>query len=94
MHPILSDLRKLVFYILACLLAGALVAGLLRSVQTVAWPLALLFAMPLCLLYGFAALSAYYVCRSLSYGRRRFALAIGLFGGATLFQCKSANGCA
>ena len=94
MHPILSDLRKLLFYILVCLLAGALVAGLLQSSQAAAWPQALLFAMPLCLLYGFVALSAYYVCRVLPYRERHFAAAVGLFGGATLLSAAAGLGLA
>lgn len=94
MHPILSDLRKLLFYILVCLLAGALVAGLLQSSQAAAWPQALVFAMPLCLLYGFVVLSAYYVCRALPYAERHFAAEVGLFGAAILLSAAAGLGLA
>lgn len=89
MHPILSDLRKLLIYILSCLLLGVGSAGLLQFSDSADWPQALALTMPLCLLYGFVALSAYYVCRSLPYARRHFASASGLFGGATLVAAGS-----
>ena len=84
MHPILADLRTLLFYSLACLLAGTALAGLLQFCGEAGWLAALLFAMPLCLLYGFVVLSAYPVCRALPYARRHPASVLGMFGGATL----------
>lgn len=84
MHPVFLDLRKLLLYLLACLLAGILFAGLLQFSGLADWPQGLLFSLPLSLLYGFIALSAYYVCRAQPFAQRRLAAACGLLGGATL----------
>ena len=46
------------------LMAGVLLAALLRLVSPRPWPDALLFAVPMMLFYGFAVLSAWWVCRS------------------------------
>ncbi|MEP6503340.1 MAG: hypothetical protein ABJD97_08430, partial [Betaproteobacteria bacterium] len=84
MHPILADARKLLWYVLAWLLAGVGIAGLLRLTEQAEWSGALLFALPICLVWSFVALSSYYVCRSLPYAQRRWPVAFGLFGGASL----------
>lgn len=84
MHPILADPRKLLWYVLAWLLAGAGIAALLHLNEQAGWMGALGFALPLCLVWSFVALSSYYVCRSLSWSQRRWPVALGLFGGASL----------
>jgi two-component system sensor histidine kinase AlgZ len=86
MHPILADVRKLFWYAAAWLLAGVAIAGLLRLTEQARWSNALLFALPICVLYSFVALSSYYICRSLPYTQRRWPVAIGLFGGASLLS--------
>ena len=86
MHPILADARKLLWYVLAWLLAGVGIAGLLRLTEQAEWAGALSFALPICLVWAFVALSSYYVCRSLPYSQRRWPVALGLFGGASLLS--------
>ncbi len=83
MHPILADLRKLSWYVLAWLLAGTGIAALLRLTDVAGWSGALLFALPLCLVYGFIALSSYYLCRSLPHERRHWPATLAMFGGAS-----------
>lgn len=86
MHPLFADARKLAWYLAAWLLAGGLVAGTLHLTGMAGWAKALLFALPVALVYAFVALSAYYVCRSMPYPQRRWGLAIGVFGGASLLS--------
>ena len=86
MHPILADARKLLWYVLAWLLAGVGIAALLRLTEQAEWAGALSFALPICLVWAFVALSSYYVCRSLPYSQRRWPVALGLFGGASLLS--------
>ena len=86
MHPILADARKLLWYVLAWLLAGIGIAALLRLTEQAEWSGALWFALPICLVWSFVALSSYYVCRSLPYSQRRWPVAFGLFGGASLLS--------
>ena len=86
MHPILADARKLFWYVLAWLLAGVGIAALLRLTEQAEWAGALWFALPICLVWAFVALSSYYVCRSLPYSQRRWSVALGLFGGASLLS--------
>jgi two-component system, LytTR family, sensor histidine kinase AlgZ len=85
-HPILADARKLLWYVLAWLLAGIGIAALLRLTEQAEWGGALAFALPICLVWSFVALSSYYVCRSLPYSQRRWPVALGLFGGASLLS--------
>jgi hypothetical protein len=85
-HPILADARKLLWYVLAWLLAGVGIAALLRLTEQAEWAGALWFALPICLVWAFVALSSYYVCRSLPYSQRRWPVALGLFGGASLLS--------
>jgi two-component system, LytTR family, sensor histidine kinase AlgZ len=85
-HPILADARKLLWYVLAWLLAGVGIAALLRLTEQAEWSGALWFALPICLVWAFVALSSYYVCRSLPYSQRRWPVALGLFGGASLLS--------
>ena len=86
MHPLLSDPRKLLAYVLAWGVAGAGIAALLRLTDMAAWLPALAFALPVCLVYAFVALSSYYVCRSVPVGQRRWPGTIALFGGAALLS--------
>src|ERR1700712_3273111 len=86
MHPILADARKLLWYVLAWLLAGVGIAGLLRLTEQAEGSGALEFALPLCLVWSCVARSSYYVCRSLPYSQRRWPVALGLFGGASLLS--------
>ncbi len=86
MHPILSQLRILPWYLLAWAVAGAILAWVLVSTQGASWPAALGFALPIFLLYGFIVTSAYYVCRSLPLENRTATGVLLLFGGASLLS--------
>ena len=86
MHPIIADARKLLWYVAAWLLAGVGIAALLRLTEQAEWTGALEFSLPLCLVWSFVTLSSYYVCRSLPYSQRRWPVALGLFGGASLLS--------
>ena len=86
MHPLLADVRKLLVYVLAWLAAAAGMAGLLRLSGLAGWTGALAFALPLCLVYAFVALSSYYVGRSLPLAQRRWPAALAVFGGASLMS--------
>jgi len=84
MHPLFADVRKLLWTMAAWLLAGLFVAGLLVTAGMAGWGRALVFALPVVLVFGFLALSAYFVCRSLPMARRRWPTVIAVFGGASL----------
>jgi two-component sensor histidine kinase len=84
MHPILADPKRLLGYVAALLILGAAVAGLLVAAGAAPWGPALVFALPVCVVFGFLAPSAYYVCRSLPLPSRRTARVITVFGAASL----------
>ncbi|MES2073192.1 MAG: histidine kinase [Pseudomonadota bacterium] len=84
MHPILSNPRKLLWYLAAWMLTGLFIALLLVTAEVATWGRALWFALPAVALYSFVASSAYYVCRSLPMAKRHFFVAVMVFGGASL----------
>jgi hypothetical protein len=64
MHPILGRLRNLGFYLLAWIpVAGMLVHSLSRP-GGLSWPEAIAVTVPLCLVYAFVCLAAWYPCRA------------------------------
>jgi hypothetical protein len=63
MHPILSRLRQLRLYLLAWVpLAGILVYLLVRAGES--WTVAAALTVPLCFVYAFLCLAAWYPCRA------------------------------
>ncbi|MEO8134263.1 MAG: histidine kinase, partial [Betaproteobacteria bacterium] len=86
MHPILADVRKLLWYVVAWFLVGVFVAGILVLAGLARWLNALVFAIPVCVVFGFIAPSAYYVCRSLPLARRKIISVITVFGAASLLS--------
>lgn len=86
MHPILSDVRKLPWYMVAWLLTGILIATLLVMADQARWGNALIFAIPVAVVYGFVASSAYYVCRSLPIARRSSLPTMAAFGAASFLS--------
>lgn len=64
MHPILSQLRRLALYLLAWVPLAALLAYLMYVAGSMSAVDAATLAFPLCLIYAFICLSAYYSCRS------------------------------
>jgi len=65
MHPILGNLRRLSFYLSAWIPLTAILFYLLTLAGGLKWTYALAMAVPLCLVYAFMCLSAWYSCRSL-----------------------------
>ncbi|MBK9604918.1 MAG: histidine kinase [Betaproteobacteria bacterium] len=86
MHPILADVRKLLWYLVAWLLVGVVMAGTLALAGLAPWTKALVFAVPVCVVFGFIAPSAYYVCRSLPLARRKVVSVVAVFGAASLLS--------
>ena len=86
MHPVLADPRRLLWYELAWLIAGTGIAAVLRLTEQAAWSGALEFALPLCVVWSFDALSSYYICRSQPWSQRRWPVTLVLFVGASLFS--------
>ena len=63
MHPILTRVERLTTYLAAWLVVAALLAAVVTR-QGLGWVEALALLLPLCLVYAFACLSAWYVCRA------------------------------
>jgi two-component system sensor histidine kinase AlgZ len=63
MHPLLARLRNLGIYLLAWIPLAAMLAYLLKASGGFGWSEALALSFPLCLLYAFVCLAAWYPCR-------------------------------
>ncbi len=63
MHPILGQFRRMVLYLAAWIPLAALLAYLLVMTGAMGLRAALALAFPLCLVYAFVCLSAWYPCR-------------------------------
>lgn len=63
MHPILGQLRRLGFYALAWVPLAAILLYLLAALGGLSWARAAALAIPLCAVYAFVCLSAWYSCR-------------------------------
>ena len=66
MHPILGQFRRLALYLLAWAPFAGLLLYLLAVPGGLAWDRALVLVVPLCLVYAFICLSAWYSCRATS----------------------------
>ena len=84
MTPVTYHVRSLTAYLTAWALAGVVMATFLVSTHHVSWVAALAFSVPVCVVYGFIAASAYYVCRSMPQSDRHDARQVMLFGTASL----------
>jgi hypothetical protein len=62
MHPILAERGRLGAYLSAWALLGVLLAALLVLAAPFGWTEAVLFALPLAVLFGFMSLAAFWVC--------------------------------
>ena len=62
MHPILTQLRRLVFYLLGWIPLAGMLTYLLAVPGRLTWWQAGAVAFPLCLLYAFVCLAAWYPC--------------------------------
>lgn len=65
MHPILGNFRRLLLYLSAWGPITAILLYLFVSLGGLTWKNAALLAIPLCLVYAFVCLSAWYSCRSI-----------------------------
>jgi hypothetical protein len=63
MHPIIGQLRRLILYLVAWIPLGAILLYLMAFPGGLPWQRALAMVVPLCLLYAFFCLSAWYPCR-------------------------------
>ena len=63
MHPVLGRLSRLASYLAVWTLAGVLVAAVLTRLD-LGWVEALTLLLPLFVVYAFACLSAWYICRA------------------------------
>jgi hypothetical protein len=64
MHPILGRLRNLGLYLLAWIPVAGMLAHSLTGSRGLSWPEAIALTVPLCLVYAFVCLAAWYPCRS------------------------------
>jgi len=69
MHPILSRLSRLALYLLAWIPLAALLAYLMAATGGMTRREAISMSLPLCFLYAFVCLSAWYSCRAIPSGR-------------------------
>lgn len=86
MNPIFSDRRKLISYVASWSLIGLLIAKLLTLADMATTSTALMFAVPVALIYGFVASSAHYVCRALPMSARRMLPTFAVFLAASLLS--------
>ena len=64
MHPLLARTNRLGIYVLAWVPIGILIAYLVRSSGQITWLTALALTVPLCVVYEFMCLSAWYSCKA------------------------------
>lgn len=67
MHPILNSVRRLLLYLSAWGPISAILIYLFASLGGFTWKQSLVLAFPLCAVYAFVCLSAWYTCRSLPF---------------------------
>ncbi len=84
LHPIFASYRRLLAFALTSLALGVVLAGLLSLTTQAIWTRALLFALPICLIYGFVALSSFFLCRSMT--ARGWPQMLALYAGAPLLS--------
>lgn len=65
MHPILGHFRRLVLYLAAWGPISGILLYLFASLAGLSWGRAAALAIPLCLVYAFVCLSAWYSCRNI-----------------------------
>jgi sensor histidine kinase YesM len=65
MHPILGQFRRLVLYLAAWGPISAILVYLFASLGGLTWGRAVAMSLPLCALYAFVCLSAWYTCRGI-----------------------------
>lgn len=86
MHPVLSDFRRLLWYVVTWLLTGILFARFLVTAGMSDWSYSLLLTLPVIFVFSFFATSAYYICRAFPVNQRPFYMAIAIFGSSALIS--------
>ena len=74
MHPILGQIRGLALYLLAWIPLAGILQYLLAFPGGLTWSRALAMVVPLCLIYAFICLSAWYSCRATPLATSSFSL--------------------
>jgi len=99
MHPLFSDTRHLFWYIAVWIVIGNAIASMLVTGGSVPVQNAVFFCVPVCVMYGFLAMTAYYVCRALPLAKRRMLRLLATYGITSLisgllllFICKAWSG--
>lgn len=67
-----SAFDRLAGTLIICSALGLILTTTLVQLQYSLWVNALVFALPMCIVFGFIVPSAFYVCRSLPYEKRQF----------------------
>ncbi len=86
MAPITSHVRSLTTYVTAWGGAGVVMATFLVRTHHASWLAALSFSVPMCVVFGFVAASAYYLCRSMPLPERHDVRTVLRFGAASLLS--------
>jgi hypothetical protein len=77
MHPILAEWRRLGAYLASWGLLGGLLAALLATAAPFGWLEAIVFAIPLAVVFGFVGLGSFWVCRAAPLDLKRLPRALG-----------------
>lgn len=77
MHPILAEWRRLGAYLATWVLLGGLLAALLATAAPFGWLEAIVFALPLAIIFGFVGLGSFWVCRAAPLDLKRLPGALG-----------------
>ena len=85
MHPIFRNTTRLGAYFALWTFLAALLGALMHAPGDLAWSQAMSVAIPLCLFYGFACLTPWYLCRAFPLGSARISrLLLNHLGAAIL----------
>ncbi len=88
MHPILGQLRRLALYLFAWVPLACILTYLLASLGGLGWTRAVALAIPLCAVYAFICLSAWYSCRGTPLQTSSFSrLALAHLSAAVVAAC-------
>jgi two-component system sensor histidine kinase AlgZ len=84
MHPILGQPRRLALYLLAWIPFAAMLAYLMAATGGMGVKESIAISLPLCLIYAFICLSAYYSCRATPFNRTTISKFVITHGGGAL----------
>jgi len=85
MQGVISSRRSAALYLMVWLFLGAALGGVTVAVEDAAWPNALIFAIPVTLVYAASAgFSAYYLCRAYPLAERGAANVLLALGAAAI----------